>query len=268
MPLAFSFFNNKTAFPPAAKPQVQDVQELWAQAPDLEKTECQTVEDTADKFPFKVPEAVSAFAQEETKLIESSLSPRNEVVLPLKRDSVGLAALAVNQSDFAAPPLNRRPQTPFPAAPEKQTGSTTPYFQAPVTDSWQVGHTEQATPNYETIKNELYAEIDLVKGDLFGAAMGVSALKDRLDGLETEFSQQSSTKTAHTISKEQIQSWVSEWLEAHLPEAIENALSKAQQKAVGSLGTQQYFRLPVTFVNTDRNNLFSQSPVILASTPL
>ena len=178
--------------------------------------------------------------------------------------------MAVHQSSVEAPPLNRRTilpaMNPFPvdvpgAASEARTAS----------GHWAMTN-ESLSPDaaFNGVRLELKGEIEQVKGDLFGAAMGVSALKDRLDGLESQMTQKQAypAPTQSPPTREDIESWVAAWLDVHLPPALDRAASASQQNALGALSTQTWFRQPVTFPPADRHTFLAQPPTILASTPV
>ena len=216
-------------------------------------------------------EAWGLHPDDKTHIIESTPTKdtRQEVVLPMRKESTGFAAMVVNQSETAAPPLNRRPPSPFPVAPVQQSQPLFP--SAPVVnhEPWHASVDQMEAPqSLEMLKEELQHEIEQVKADLFGAAMGVSALKDRLDGMESAVAAQAVTAASSPLSREEVQSWVSQWLEQHLPEALERAISQAQQKMTGSLSTQHYFRQPIQTHHIDRHKALIHPPIILASTPL
>ncbi len=136
--------------------------------------------------------------------VENGLfAPPQMMPVPFPRPITGgLAALAVAQNDGSSPvpPLNRRVaaptpppspamaanvamppqpvQAPMPAPPPNQPVMAP----APAHEGWHGG--PLVSREMALLEQELKAEIDQVKSDLFGAAMGVSALKDRIDGLE------------------------------------------------------------------------------------
>ncbi|MCX6856450.1 MAG: hypothetical protein NTV80_16285 [Verrucomicrobia bacterium] len=276
MPLAFSFFSHKTAALPV-KPQAEDGAGIkWT--PDVKVNESafnagiQSPADSYSPSSWDRADAPSSLkGDEETHIIENNpVQSRKEISLPARREATGFAAMVVNQSENAAPPLNRRPNTPFPIAPEKINEALFPG--APVMTSHETWHAAEPqaseTSSYESIKEELQHEIEQVKADLFGAAMGVSALKDRLDGMESTVAHQVSSAANSPLSRQEMQAWMAEWLDQNLPTALERAISQAQQKMTGSLSTQDFFRQPVRFAPADRSTALIHPPIILASTPL
>lgn len=185
------------------------------------------------------------------------------------RESRGLAALAVHQSGTEAPPINRRPpsqslptMSPFPVEVPVSAREALP---AP--GHWSSANEIKTSEAYEGLRQELRGEIEEVKSDLFGAAMGVSALKDRLDGLESQMSQKQ-PPAQEQPSRQDIESWMSAWMDEHLPAALECAVTAAQQRTLGTMSTQAWFRQPVTFPPADRLNFLAQPPVILTSSPV
>jgi hypothetical protein len=284
MPLAFSFFSTKSSGLPAAKQAEAGVASNWV--PE--------VKPAASAFDDGIPAAadgdkengltlnpqgfsddhVSLQADHKTQIINSpALPPRQEIALPARKDSAGFAAMVVNQSENAAPPLNRRPQSPFPVAPASPPSQTlfpsARPMTAPQTEMWHAAVTPSTEPlSYDVLKEELQLEIEQVKADLFGAAMGVSALKDRLEGVESLVAQQSVSVASSPVSREDIHAWISEWMDANLSAAVERALGQAQQKMMGALSTQDYFRQPCRLPHTDRSVALIHPPIILASTPL
>lgn len=100
--------------------------------------------------------------------------------------------------------------------------------------------------------------------------MGVSALKDRLDGLESQMTQKqaSSTPAQAQPNRQEIESWMSAWMDEHLPTALDRAVTAGQQRALGTLSTQAWFRQPVSFPPADRLNFLAQPPVILTTSPV
>lgn len=112
----------------------------------------------------------------------------------------------------------------------------------------------------DALKQEFQAEIEQVKNDLFGAVMGVSALKDRLDGIESQVQQ--TTVAPSFPSRSELETWMSSWLETHLGEVLERTLGTV----LGKFSTQGLLRTPLT--QTELQASLSQPPVILTSTPL
>ncbi len=264
MPIAFSFFSSKRA-------QATDTQPLEATGME----EATGPETHASAEPIELPPVKKPFPTKDelrppplpeslpTLILPTGLpEPRAGVFLPEKREAKGLAALAVHQSGTEAPPLNRRSTPPpFPlnsllGAPAQPTHDT---------ESWHGSPPTTSQLSNETLRQELQNEIEQVKNDLFGAAMGVSALKDRIDGVEALVANK---PTGAGPTQEEVHSWVSAWLDAHLPQALERALIKVQEQAVSALSTPAYFRQPAPFQSQDRQSFLSQPPVILTSTPL
>jgi hypothetical protein len=130
-----------------------------------------------------------------------------------------------------------------------------------------------------------------VKNDLFGAVMGVSALKDRMDGLETQVATHHSAvgqvselvKISESIqakveanthpgmeapSREMIETWVQAWLEEHLARAMERAMGSAIERVMAAQSTLAFLRpAPGLPMGTDPRDFLSAPPAILAATP-
>jgi len=192
------------------------------------------------------------------------------VTLPEKRESLkGLAALVVNQSAQEAPPLNRQRPPTFPIS---SVAGQSIAIQESLLDRPDAQVADQSTfPEADTLRDELHHEIEQVKNDLFGAVMGVSALKDRLDGLESQLTQIQSAPDAVSSSsatRAEITNWMSTWLEEHLPAALERALATAQERNLGAMSTTAYFHTTTRLSDTDRQSFLNHPPVILTSTPV
>ena len=162
--------------------------------------------------------------------------------------------MVLSQSDISAPPLNKRLSPPSLAAnsPEPvrpvESSNLLPSASAPT------------TLEVDALKQEFQAEIEQVKNDLFGAVMGVSALKDRLDGIESQVQQ--TTVQPNFPSRSELETWMSSWLETHLSEVLERTLGSV----LGKFSSQGLLRTPLT--QTELQASLSQPPVILTSTPL
>jgi hypothetical protein len=259
MPLAFSFFSSKNpAAPSSAGPDFAGAQQVDANASESSKK--------PPSSPFPVNSALSGSdlllsheqqpshgqnVIEETFFLSKSEPP--PLPQPERRPSTcGLAALVLSQSDISAPPLNKRLSPPPAAALASEPAN-------PVEPSST--HPSAATPTeVDALKQEFQAEIEQVKNDLFGAVMGVSALKDRLDGIESQV-QQTAVEPGYP-SRSELETWVSSWLETHLGEALERTLGPVLSK----FSTQGLLRTPLS--HAELQATLSQPPVILTSTPL
>lgn len=109
------------------------------------------------------------------------------------------------------------------------------------------------------------SEIEEMRSDLFGAVMGVSALKDRLDSLESLLLRLESAVNQHLtspheppVTEQQVHQWLGEWLENHLDERLNEQLRK--------LTMTRYFRLGTGTANPTRTCTLTQAPVILDTT--
>lgn len=114
---------------------------------------------------------------------------------------------------------------------------------------------------------ELESEIEQVRQDLFGAAMGVSALKDRLDGLESTV--EKPAEPPATFTAEMIPTLAQNWLDAHLPgfieQSVQKALELALQKKMAELSSHEFFRMPVPVASLTSDPFLSQPPQILSA---
>ncbi|MDZ4287178.1 MAG: hypothetical protein U0984_04430, partial [Prosthecobacter sp.] len=120
-------------------------------------------------------------------------------------------------------------------------GGATP---TPMPGSWSPG--QISSREIAQLRLELRDEIEQVKNDLFGAAMGVSALKDRLDGLEAQVTKAAETPpAAATPSLEDLQAWINERVEQAVQAALERAFEVANQEIAAGLSSSDFYRLPV-----------------------
>lgn len=287
MPLAFSIFSSKRSSgtspsAPLTQPVDSAEQEI---PPQPEKTETAEQQDTF-LSPFlklgndnaaKSPFPASTESSERTEMLApppSLYHPTPEPLswLPLKRESSGLAAMVVNQSATEAPPLNRRPSaksipglSPFPTETKE---SPPPDLLPPASPFMTAPESPAPFMSIEGLQQELQEEISQVRNDLFGAVMGVSALKDRLDDLENTTAQSITPPPPPPIDRAEIESCISAWLETHLPAVLDQALARLEDKTHGSISTNTWFRQPVHFQSADRHTLFTQAPVVISTTPV
>lgn len=166
--------------------------------------------------------------------------------------------------------MNRKPQpktflglNPFP----QENKETPADFLPPASPFMAASEPPAAKSGLEEVREALQEEINQVRNDLFGAVMGVSALKDRLDDLETTTTQNLPAPSP-PIDRAEIESWISAWLEAHLPAALDRALFRLEDKTHGTLSTTTWFRQPVHIPSADRHTFLSQPPVVIASAPV
>jgi len=282
MPLAFSFFTSKRPTEPA---QASLGAEVTALVQEAKLEESPPNGHLHSKSPFPIRSAVS---QPEPPLLESMPSadwqsadtlilpkvdvsePKSYVALPEKRENLkGLAALVVDQSAQEAPPLNRRRPPTFPISPVAGQCDSNHDSLPDQSGLHSLDHSTSSESN--NLRDEIHHEIEQVKNDLFGAVMGVSALKDRLDGLESQIGQIQSVpkiEPASSVARAEMEEWLSAWLEEHLPAAVERALANAQERALGIMSTTAYFRTTTQLSDTDRQSFLNHPPVILTSTPV
>ncbi|MES2595505.1 MAG: hypothetical protein V4662_09225 [Verrucomicrobiota bacterium] len=237
-------------------------------------------------------------------LPSSSAPPESAgIFLPEKNSGHrGLAAMVVHQSEKAAPPLNRRPLTsPFPTQTAEnlvamsfqeaiQTASIVPPPSGSLSSVAQISSAETGGVSLlssplssfpgDPVRHELQEEIEQVKNDLFGAVMGVSALKDRLDGLEAQLQRIQSAPPAAPVpasadptptpgaSRSEVEGLISSWMETNLSTAVERLLAASREQMMASLSTLSFFRTATPLSGTDRQSFLAQPPVILTATPV
>jgi len=209
--------------------------------------------------------------------------------VPLTQEPVpvatGLAAMAVQQSasTLLSPPSRRLSgymtpgsaiaaslalaAQPAPASlPELPRQTEPPVPSAPATNHYQSIQNLQ-NRDLAQLRMDLEAEIEQVRQDLFGAAMGVSALKDRIDGLESTVEKKPAPVPA--FSKAEVEHLVRDWLETHLPpkveQAVQEGLDQAVQQTISTLSSSEFFRMPVHTPGLNPATLLSQAPHILSS---
>jgi hypothetical protein len=282
MPLAFSFSPFKRPTSPLQAGLEAEVT-FPAQGSDVEANKSPAPPDSKRPFPVRdtVQQSSPSDAQSESAndwesaptLIlppPESSEPMPYLVLPDKRGNPkGLAALVVNQSAQEAPPLNRRRPPTFPISP--LADQTIPTSESMLDQPDSQPADQMVPPEVGILRDELYHELEQVKNDLFGAVMGVSALKDRLDGLELQLTQIQSSPSIETspiAARADITDWMNTWLEEHLPTALERVLSTAQERTLGTLSPTAYFRTLTPLSNADRQSFLNHPPVILTSTPV
>jgi hypothetical protein len=144
------------------------------------------------------------------------------------------------------PPPNRRPAAAAPVSPAFGGTASAP---VPAPSSWPPG--QISSREIAQLRLEVREELEQVKNDLFGAATGVSALKDRLDGLE-----QAVTKAGKTAMPrmEELQAWVDQRIE----QAVTTAVARAFEAAFGGVAAR--------LRSAERPNL-AEAPVVLSSSP-
>lgn len=281
MPLAFSFFGSKHRLPPPGSPVNEELSATRESVGD----ECVVTNLGAPpESPFPrndtpLPSDEASFqSKAEIETMESLptifLPPLNsssaaEVVLPERKGtSKGLAGMVIRQSELEAPPLNKR--SPFPTSPFT-TALSSPFAELPTRLEANPPAPQPSSvttaPEVDELRQELNGEIEQVKNDLFGAVMGVSALKDRLDGLEAQLSRVESAPQPEPPPALEIEPVITSWLDDHLPAAIERMLAEAQLKMLGTPGAA-FFRSSIPLSEAARQNLYSQPPVILNSAPV
>lgn len=196
--------------------------------------------------------------------------------------TTGLAALAVQQcSGLLAPPPRRMPSymTPGPAiaaslalaahapAPRSVPVEAPPAQTAPAANHFSAVQSLQSR-DLAQMRVELDAELEQMRQDLFGAAMGVSTLKDRLDGLESSLDKKPSV--SEPISVGDMEILVQNWLETHLNARVERALQasldQAVHQTVSQLSSHAFFRLTAPLPGFDAETFLSQPPQILSAT--
>lgn len=177
---------------------------------------------------------------------------------PLAPPSRKLASYVAPTSAIAASLAIAAPIAPVshpPIESEKVTAPAKPHFNAV--------HTVQ-TRELSELRMDLEKEIESVRQDLFGAAMGVSALKDRLEDLE-----QLMAKKPADVSIPDVESAIQAWLDTNLPSYVEAAvkrtLDSAMEQTVASLSSHEFFRLTGHLPELVPDVIFSQPPHILST---
>lgn len=137
----------------------------------------------------------------------------------------------------------------------------------------QVPHKPQASPtpalNREiaALRLEHQKEMEQLRQDLFGAVMGVSALKDRLEHLEASHAA-AVTAVPEGISFEsltpELNRWLDERLETHAATVVQHTLETALGEVVASLKSTEFFRMPVHASGLNTAIILSQAPQILS----
>lgn len=180
----------------------------------------------------------------------------------------GLAALAVSQSA----PLPLRPVSP-PLMPK--TAIAACLASAALTPGGLLGSAETdravaTAPQIEPWKPALDDDVNELRNDVFGAVMGVSALKDRLDSLETLLARletavsrqaESPPPAAAGPDRDQVIAWVGEWLAGRVDTLVEHKLEDRLQHLDGT----RFFRLSAGSPHHDRATALATAPVILAT---
>ena len=195
----------------------------------------------------------------------------------------GLAALAVQQSTAVplAPPSRKLASymppgsaiaAGFAIAAQASAGMpseplSNPPVSAPVASHFNAVQSLQGR-DLAQLRMDLEREIEQVRQDLFGAAMGVSALKDRLDDLETTVARPLASSPAFSASE--VELLMRHWLDVHLPpfihQAVQRTLDQALEQTVASLSSTEFFRMPVHAPGLPADAFLSQAPQILSST--
>lgn len=195
----------------------------------------------------------------------------------------GLAALAVQQSTSVplAPPSRKLTSymppgsaiaAGFAIAAQASAGMpsepmSNPPVSAPVASHFNAVQSLQGR-DLAQLRMDLEREIEQVRQDLFGAAMGVSALKDRLDDLETTVAKP--LAAAPAFSAAEVEQIIRNWLDVSLPpyigQAVQRTLDQALEQTISSLSSTEFFRMPVHTPGFKADAVLSQAPQILSST--
>lgn len=290
MPLSFSFFSQHKER--SAPPVPQEVASPGGSGPPpnpfpVRRTDEATPAPAVEPFP-------NAKCQNEVEtLLIGGVKPT-----PFSRPPTGgLAALAIQQGGggFAPqPPTPRRVPPAAEAAPvPAQAAAPAPMmappaaFQHAAPPARPAAPSEIGTPNLQEaailqrlnqLQEAIQAEIDLVKADVFGAAMGVSAMNDRIDDLEQRVgalpkilaAQATPPPATPSLSREEVLALIQEVLQARFPELVEAAVQRvlqASQEQTGSLSSREYFRMPAWQPSASPTSLFAQPPLILSTSP-
>ncbi|HYF34938.1 MAG TPA: hypothetical protein VD994_06565 [Prosthecobacter sp.] len=163
--------------------------------------------------------------------------PAREVPSPNQRPSAAPAAPSSILPTQAPSPWNKPNASPAPGA------------------SWSPG--QVSSREIAQLRLDVREELEQVKNDLFGAATGVSALKDRLDGLEHQMAK---APIASGVSLEDLQTWIN----GRIEQAVQAAVERTLEAVLGS-GVEAA-RAALRAQPQDRPSL-SQAPVVLSSSP-
>jgi hypothetical protein len=273
MPLPFSIFSNYQAEAAglAKRPEpgnAVDVVQEW-----LEGSAVKEAAETAKGIEMAAPKTQSLM--ESMKALETILTPAPKMGGSLLfRENPRLAG----EGSFEA--MGARP--PEPAAETKKDAPLP--VEAVSAGGGQEGWSANQAPNQISgrelaqLRVDMRQEIEEVKNDLFGAAMGVNALKDRLDGLEAQVVTQAMQAAAESLkspspapTRDEIHAWVREWLQEHLPAAVQAAVEKALETVAepnaAIAPSSDFFRMPTTPQGQNSTPVFSQAPMILSTRP-
>lgn len=196
----------------------------------------------------------------------------------------GLAALAVQQSNtgpLLAPPSRRLSSYMAPgpaiaaslALAAQGSGGLPPKIEDPLPSAPATSHysTVQSLQSRELaeLRMELEKEMEQLRQDLFGAAMGVSALKDRMDNLESAVLHPPAPPPAPGLSPSDVETLIRGWLDDHLPvcvgHAVQSNLDQAFQQTVARLTSTEFFRMSGPAPGLPPEQVFSQPPLILST---
>lgn len=230
-------------------------------------------------------------AQEDFLLLTQSAESHAPLVEPKMPPPItaGLAALAVQQStaEPLAPPSRKLANymTPGPAiaaslalaaqatGPVSTSPPPVPPPSAPPSSSHYSTMPGILGRDLAQLRMDLEREIEQVRQDLFGAAMGVSALKDRIDDLEASTTSSPPATPAQAeaphLSSAEIERLVTAWLNVHLTrhvqEAVQQTLDQALQQTISTLSTCEFFRMPVQYPGISSDHLLSQAPQVIST---
>lgn len=309
MPLPFSIFSNyrsglaDSSAKPAPADAVSAFQE-WLQETAAKEVDAmmpreakaalaappaapvESVGETAKEIQAEAPAADSLLFRESSSL---ATPPPLPVEQPVAKTPSGPLAKPEFKSVITVKPApESRSLAAEPPALPPMPSSTPPPAAG---EGWSANQAPNLISSRELaqLKLDIHQEIEEVKNDLFGAAMGVNALKDRLDGLESQVV----TQTAEAVTpanaapapgsafqnptggatREEVQAWVHEWLQAHLTEAVQAAFEKvlatAAEQVTATLSSNEFFRMPIRPPQPAQEPvpLFSRAPLILSSRP-
>lgn len=293
MPLSFSFFSQHRA--PNAPAVSQEVASPVGGGPPPNPFPVRRTEEATPAPAIAPAPNAKCQSEVETLLMRAGANPS-----PSSRPPTGgLAALAIQQGGGGLapqPPAPRRIQPPqvapaaeaVPAAPAPVPMMAPPApFQQAAPQARPAAPSEIGVPNLQEaailqrlsqLQEAIQAEIDLVKADVFGAAMGVSAMNDRIDDLEQRLgalpkilaAQTPAPAPAPAVSREEVLALIEEVLQAIFPELVEAVVQRvlqASQEQTGSLSSREYFRMPAWQPSASPTSLFAQPPLILSTSP-
>ena len=174
--------------------------------------------------------------------------------------AAGFAYPTAPDGDFVPTDREDAATTP-PKSPAGQNEGATANFAA-------LGLGNITTRELAEVRLEVRDEIEQVKNDLFGAAMGVSALRDRMDSFEALACREASEARALELRdglRRELRDWLRTQIDDAVKEAMAQALEFARRELLASLSSGEFFRLSEL---PSQPATLAEEPQILSSRPL